>query len=47
MILLIWLIGAVIVGMLGKGKGSSFILWFILGVVLDPILAMILLFATK
>lgn len=47
MILLIWLIGAVIVGMLGKGKGSSFILWFILGVVLDPILAMVLLFATK
>lgn len=47
MILLIWVIGAVIVGMLGKGKGSSFILWFILGIVLDPILAMILLFATK
>lgn len=47
MILLIWVIGAVIVGLLGKGKGSSFILWFILGIVLDPILAMILLFATK
>lgn len=47
MLILLWVIGAVIVGILGKGKGSSFILWFILGIVLDPILAIILLFATK
>lgn len=47
MLILLWIIGSIIVGVLGKGKGSSFILWFLISMALDPILAMVLLFATK
>lgn len=46
LILIIYLSFAVLVGMLAKGKGSSFILWFIIAIVIDPILAGLLLFAT-
>lgn len=45
--LIIYVFFAALVGMMGKGKGSSFILWFIIAMIIDPILAMLLLLATK
>ncbi|EEA0957363.1 hypothetical protein JGY68_000096 [Salmonella enterica] len=47
LILIIYVLFAALVGMMGKGKGSSFILWFIIAMIIDPILAMLLLLATK
>ncbi|EEH9713275.1 hypothetical protein G7587_004674 [Salmonella enterica subsp. enterica] len=47
LILIIDVFFAAMVGVMGKGRGSSFILWFIIAMIIDPILAMLLLLATK
>ncbi|WP_392564106.1 hypothetical protein RHO13_00125 [Orbus wheelerorum] len=42
MIFILWFIFSIVLGMLAKANGRSFIIWFILGVLVDPILGFIL-----
>lgn len=41
LILLFWVGGAIFVAVMAKSKGKSGILWFIISMIIDPILAFI------
>lgn len=41
LILLLWVGGAIFVAVLAKSKGRSGVLWFIISMIIDPILALI------
>ena len=41
LILLIWVGGAIFVATMAKSKGKSGMLWFIISMIIDPILAFI------
>ncbi len=41
LLLILWIILAVVLGLTAKANGRSFLIWFILGMIIDPILAWI------
>lgn len=41
LIAIVWITLAVVLGLAAKGSGRSFWIWFILGMIIDPILAWI------
>lgn len=41
LIVILWITLAVVLGLAAKGNGRSFWAWFILGMIIDPILAWI------
>lgn len=42
LIIVLWIVFAVILGLVAKGNGRSFWAWLILGMIIDPILAWII-----
>lgn len=43
-VLIIYLAICILVGMMAKGCGRSFIVWFSLSIIVDPILALIIFY---
>jgi hypothetical protein len=47
LVIIIWLVGAVLIGVIGSNKGRSGIGWFLLAVIISPLLALFVVLAVK
>ncbi|EEX4841911.1 hypothetical protein NRE35_004264 [Salmonella enterica] len=47
MIFIIWFVAAMIVSLMAKGTGRSAGIWFVMSIILTPVLAFVVLVATS